>query len=65
VAAFRELVEQGLVALARDGTHGHRWESLADAVAQGRMAPDAAADAMLAAVVCAEQGRGDGPVLQE
>jgi len=53
VAAFRRLVEQGLTALMREGTHGRRWDELAAAVADERLAPDAAADALLAAL-----GRG-------
>ena len=50
VAAFRRLVEQGLTALVREEGRGRRWDELAAAVAEGRLAPDAAADAMLAAV---------------
>ena len=50
VAAFRRLVEQGLIALVREEGRGRRWDELATAVAEGRLAPDAAADAMLAAV---------------
>jgi len=65
VAAFRRLVEQGLAALAREGMHRRRWEALAAAVAHGRMAPDAAADAMLAAVVDTEREGSDGTVLPE
>jgi LAO/AO transport system kinase len=56
VAAFRRLVEQRLVALARDGANADRWRALAAAVAEGRLAPDAAADAMLAAVAGAAAG---------
>ena len=51
VAAFRRLVEQGLLDLARGGARGRRWDELAAAVADGRLAPDAAADAMLATMV--------------
>ena len=51
VAGFRRLVEQGLMAVARGGAHGRRWADLAAAVAEGRVAPDAAAEAMLAALI--------------
>lgn len=49
VAAFHRIVEQGLLARARKGATGRRWDELADAVAAGREAPEAAAAAMLAA----------------
>ena len=38
------------MALVREEARGRRWDELAAAVADGRLAPDAAADAMLAAV---------------
>jgi LAO/AO transport system kinase len=50
VAAFRRLVEQGLLATVLGGIHGARWDELAAAVAAGRLAPDAAADLMLSTV---------------
>lgn len=50
VAAFRALVEQGLLALAREGDRADRWDDLAAAVARGDLAPEIAADQMLAAV---------------
>ena len=64
VAAFRRLVEQGLLALARDGARAGRWDELASAVAEGRLAPDAAADAMLATVT-GQGGGNDGTLLSE
>jgi LAO/AO transport system kinase len=51
VASFRRLVEQRLLALARDGGHGGCWDTLAEAVAEGRLTPEAAADAMLTTVL--------------
>lgn len=52
VAWFRQLVEQGLLALIRrDGPRAARWEALAAAVAAGRLPPDTAADEMLAEVL--------------
>ena len=51
----------GAVALVRGGAHGRRWDELAAAVAEGRLAPDAAADAMLRR---AERGRAMGRFFQ-
>lgn len=52
VSWFRQLVEQGLLALVRrDAARAALWERLATQVAEGLVAPDAAADEMLAAVV--------------
>lgn len=50
VAAFRALVEQGLLSLAREGSRADRWDDLAQAVATGSLAPEVAADRMLASV---------------
>jgi LAO/AO transport system kinase len=49
VSWFRQLVEQGLIALvAGGGSHVAAWNDLCAAVAAGRLSPDAAAETLLA-----------------